>query len=144
MQGIDARLSAEVDEAMWKNPVDIFIPAASSRLVKKQQLEQLIKNGLQVIACGANVPFADKEIFVGPIAAYADSKVSVIPDFIANCGMARVFAYLMSNPDDMTDKAIFKDVDTTIGNALKKIVERNNKSTFITATGFDIALEQLI
>ena len=59
-------------------------------------------------------------------------------------GMARVFAYLMSNPDDMSDKAIFKDVDTTIGNALKKIVERNNKNTFITATGFDIALEQLI
>ena len=33
------------------------------------------------------------EIFYGPIAEHADGKVSVIPDFIANCGMARVFAY---------------------------------------------------
>ncbi len=39
----------------------------------------------------------DKEIFFGPIAEYADDKISVIPDFISNCGMASVFAYLMSN-----------------------------------------------
>ena len=97
-----------------------------------------------MIACGANVPFADKEIFVGPIAVYADSKTSLIPDFIANCGMARVFAYLMSNPDDMSDKGIFTDVDKIIGDALKKIAERNDKNTGITATGFDIALEQLL
>ncbi len=144
LEGVDARLSAEVSDAMWNNPVEIFIPAASSRLVQQQQVEQLIKNGLEVIACGANVPFADKEIFVGPIAAYADSKVSVIPDFVANCGMARVFAYLMSNPDDMSDKGIFSDVDNIIGNALQKIVERNKTNTGITATGFDIALEQLL
>jgi glutamate dehydrogenase/leucine dehydrogenase len=141
---VEARLSSELNDAIWNNPVDIFIPAAASRLVQKNQVEQLIKNGLQVIACGANVPFADKEIFVGPIAAYADKKVSLIPDFIANCGMARVFAYLMSNPDDMSDKGIFSDVDKTIEVALQKIFERNDKNTGITATGFDIALEQLI
>ncbi len=144
LQGVNAQLSTELRDTMWKNPVDIFIPAASSRLVQHQQLEHLINNGLELIACGANVPFADKEIFVGPIAAYADSKVSVIPDFIANCGMARVFAYLMSNPDDMSDKGIFSDVDVTIANALQKITARNTTKTGITATGFDIALEQLI
>lgn len=144
LQGVDARLSAGVNEAMWNNPAEIFIPAASSRLVQQQQIEHLINHGLEVIACGANVPFADKEIFVGPIAAYADSRVSVIPDFIANCGMARVFAYLMSNPEDMSDHGIFNDVDITIANALQKITQRNNTNKGITATGFDIALEQLI
>ena len=28
----------------------------------------MIKNNLEVISAGANVPFADKEIFFGPIA----------------------------------------------------------------------------
>ena len=55
-------------------------------------------------------PFADDEIFYGPIAEYADAHMTVIPDFIANCGMARVFAYLMSDEDvDMSDAAIFED-----------------------------------
>ena len=52
----------------------------------------MIAGGLDVISCGANVPFADEEIFFGSIGEFADERVSVLPDFIANCGMARVFA----------------------------------------------------
>ena len=49
-----------------------------------------------------------KEIFFGPIAEYADDNISIIPDFISNCGMARVFAYLMSNDlGNLEDEAIF-------------------------------------
>ena len=36
-----------------------------------------------------------------------DAKVSLIPDFISNCGMARVFAYLMQPEAEMTDGGIF-------------------------------------
>ena len=55
--------------------------------------------------------FADREIFYGPITEYADERMAVIPDFIANCGMARVFAYLMGDEDvDMSDAAIFADI----------------------------------
>jgi hypothetical protein len=36
---------------------------AASRLVAQSQIDSLIANGLEVISCGANVPFADKEIF---------------------------------------------------------------------------------
>jgi len=43
----------------------------------------------------ANVPFADNDIFLGETAIYADNLTAVIPDFIANCGMARAFAYFM-------------------------------------------------
>ena len=68
----------------------------------------MIDTGIEVIAPGANVPFADPEIFFGPIADHTDSKTSVIPDFISNCGMARVFGYLMGNDlEKLDDEAIF-------------------------------------
>lgn len=134
----------EANEKVWSVGAEIFIPAAASRLVKQDQVEQLINNGLEVISCGANVPFADQEIFFGPIGKYTDSKVSLIPDFIANCGMARVFAYLMQPNIDLSDAAIFNDASTIIGNALKKVYEINPGKTEIAKTAFEIALKQLV
>ncbi|MDQ3191669.1 MAG: amino acid dehydrogenase, partial [Bacteroidota bacterium] len=90
------------------------------------------------------VPFADAEIFMGPIAEYADSRVSVIPDFIANCGMARVFAYLMTTSENITDEAIFNDVSNTIKSALEKTKNENISKLNISATALKIALNQLL
>jgi glutamate dehydrogenase/leucine dehydrogenase len=129
---------------IWSKEFDIFIPAAASRLVTQAQVEELVKNKVQVISCGANVPFADPEIFFGSIARYADERASVIPDFISNCGMARVFAYLMSNPDDLSDKGIFNDVSDIIHNALSNIYKVNKSKTNITKTAFEISLKQLV
>src|SRR5690606_3258602 len=81
----------EMNNRIWELNAEIFAPCAASRLVTQSQVEALINGGLEVISSGANVPFADKEIFFGPIMEHIDGKVSVIPDFIANCGMARVF-----------------------------------------------------
>ena len=86
-----------VNQKIWDIEAEIFIPCAASRLITKDQIDRMISTGIEVIAPGANVPFADPEIFFGPIADYTDSKTSVIPDFISNCGMARVFGYLMGN-----------------------------------------------
>jgi glutamate dehydrogenase/leucine dehydrogenase len=97
-----------------------------------------------VISCGANVPFADTEIFFGPIGLWADEKVAVIPDFIANCGMARVFAYLMSDNVEVTDQEIFSDVSKTIKNAMEKTFSQNPKKTKLAQTSFEIALAQLV
>ena len=141
-EGMDAFSITE--NKIWEKPFEIFIPSASSRLVKQIQVTQLIKNGLDLISCGANVPFADDEIFFGPISRFVDEKVTVIPDFISNCGMARVFANLMSNPYDVSDEGIFNDVSVVILNALKKIHELNNETVNITRTAFEIALQQLI
>ena len=135
----------EMNKKVWNLKADIFIPAAASRLVTREQTESLINAGLELIASGANVPFADKEIFYGPIAAYADSRISVIPDFIANCGMARVFAYLMGSKDpDLGDASIFRDTSKTICDALKKVQAKNPGSTHITKTAYEIALAQLL
>ncbi len=136
----------EMNQKVWSLPAEIFVPAAASRLVSKEQITQMINSGLEVISPGANVPFADKEIFFGPIMEYTDGHVSLLPDFISNCGIARVFAYLMESRVElpMQDKAIFNDTSETIRKALVKTFEKNNSKTEICKTAFEIALKQLI
>jgi glutamate dehydrogenase/leucine dehydrogenase len=134
----------EINQKIWTIGADIFAPCAASRLVTKDQLDNLIESGLEVISCGANVPFADKEIFFGPIMEETDSKVSLIPDFISNCGMARVFAYFMEKKVQMTDEAVFYDISETIKKAIEKTYDLNNSKVNISATAFEIALKQLV
>jgi glutamate dehydrogenase/leucine dehydrogenase len=132
------------NKTIWDMPAEIFIPAAASRLVSQDQLDRMIAAGLEVISSGANVPFADEAIFYGPIAAYADQKVAVIPDFISNCGMARTFAYLMETGIDMSDNGIFKDTSTTIRNAIVKTAQHSKEKTHITERAYANALMQLV
>jgi glutamate dehydrogenase/leucine dehydrogenase len=134
----------EVNAKIWDVKADIFIPAAASRLITKEQVDRMINSGVEVISCGANVPFADKEIFMGPISEYCDNHISVIPDFIANCGMARVFAYLMQENIELSDEAIFSDVSNVIYNAIKKIHAENSSDKGISQTGLLLALKQLM
>ena len=134
----------EVNKQIWEVRAEIFIPAAASRLLSQSQLDTMIENGLEVISAGANVPFADKEIFFGPISRSADERISVLPDFIANCGMARVFAYLMGDDIEMTDKAIFEDTSSRIREALQKSYDINNSKQNISKTAMEIALKQLV
>jgi len=135
---------AEINEKIWSMGAQVFAPCAASRLVTKEQVDSMIASGLEVISSGANVPFADKEIFFGPIMEETDKKVSLIPDFIANCGMARVFAYFMEKKVQMTDEAIFLDTSNTIKNAIEKAHALNADKKNISATAFEIALKQLV
>ncbi|WP_461789312.1 Glu/Leu/Phe/Val dehydrogenase dimerization domain-containing protein [Pedobacter sp.] len=134
----------EANERIWSMGAEIFVPAAASRLVKQDEVDQMIAAGMEVIACGANVPFADKEIFFGSIMEHADNHLAVIPDFIANCGMARVFAYLMQRNVEMSDDAIFTDASNIIKEALKAVHHTSTKKTNLSSTAFEIALKQLV
>jgi len=134
----------EINKRIWGLQTEIFAPCAASRLITIHQIDEMIDSGLEVISCGANVPFADKEIFFGPIMEHTDYKVSLIPDFISNCGMARVFAYFMEQKVTMTDDAIFNDTSNTIKRAIEKIYNTNKSKTGMSATAFEIALNQLI
>ena len=134
----------KVNKEIWSIGAEIFVPAAASRLLSQNQLDAMVENGLEVISSGANVPFSDKEIFFGPISKSADERISVLPDFIANCGMARVFAYLMEDNIEMDDTSIFADTSQTIRNALKESHAINSNKTNISKTAFEIALKQLI
>ncbi|QXP54205.1 Glu/Leu/Phe/Val dehydrogenase dimerization domain-containing protein [Cellulophaga sp. HaHa_2_1] len=134
----------EINERIWNLKTEIFAPCAASRLVTKDQISRMIDTGLEVISCGANVPFADKEIFFGPIMEFTDERVSLIPDFISNCGMARVFAFFMEGRVSMDDELIFTDTSTTIRNAILNIFDQNSTKTNLSKTAFEIALKQLI
>ena len=135
----------EVNAQIWDVEADVFLPCAASRLVTQDQVERMTNAGVEVISAGANVPFADQEIFYGPIAEYADQRMAVIPDFVANCGMARVFAYLMGDEDvDMSDAAIFEDTSATIRRALARVHEVHPEKILVTAKAFEQALQLLV
>lgn len=134
----------EINKKIWSLKTEIFAPCAASRLITIHQIDEMIDSGLEVVSCGANVPFADKEIFFGPIMEHTDYKVSLIPDFISNCGMARVFAYFMERKVQMTDEAIFNDTSNRIKEAIQNIYSNNKSKTGMSATAYQIALTQLI
>ena len=118
----------QVNQEIWSLGAEVFIPAAASRLVTRMQLAQLLNDN------GAKL--ADEEII--------SSKCAVIPDFISNCGMARVFGYLMEEDAELTDSAIFHDVSQTILEALKDIKDVENERVNITSKAYTNALKLLI
>ena len=70
--------------------------------------------------------------------------VSVIPDFIANCGMARVFAYLMQPDAVMTDAGIFEDVSDTIENALQNLYNDSSDPYNLSTRALSLAINKLM
>ncbi|MFL2582662.1 MAG: Glu/Leu/Phe/Val dehydrogenase dimerization domain-containing protein [Flavobacteriales bacterium] len=128
----------------WNHKSDVFLPCAGSRLVSRSNLDNLIKNGCELIASGANVPFDNVEILYGKVMEYADNTISVIPDFIANCGMARTFGYCMQKENEISSKAIFKDVSDTIYRSLKTIFSMNSKATQISQKAIAIAIKKIL
>ncbi len=77
---------------------------------------------------------------MGPISRYADHHMAVIPDFIANCGMARVFAYLMRKDADVGDIQIMMDVSEAIERAMLKVHQFNQKPVGISSKALELSL----
>lgn len=134
----------ETNEQIWSLGAEIFVPGAGSRLVTKEQVDAMIEGQIEVISCGANVPFADEEIFLGPISMYADANIAVIPDFIANCGMARTFGYLMSENAEVEDVAILKDSTEIIRSQMMRLHQFNPRSTGLSRKALEMSLMDLV
>ena len=134
----------EVNDRIWDVPADVFIPCAASRLVTQDHLERMQKAGVEVISSGANVPFSENRIFYGPVTEYADQQFAILPDFIANSGMARAFAFLMEKPVKVEDTAIFEDVSDTIGRALESVHQANPNRRKLVAAAFEVALQRIM
>ncbi len=117
----------EVQRKVWNYGAEIFIPAAASRIVSIENIKSLIASGTKLISCGANVPFIEDQIIFGDCSQYADEHIGLIPDFIANCGMARAFNFLMQPNQELSEEHIFQDVSNTIYNAMR-LIEGNAKS----------------
>jgi glutamate dehydrogenase/leucine dehydrogenase len=134
----------EGEAAFWGTKADVFIPCAASRLVTHKIADQLLDNGCELIVSGANVPFDNEAILYGEIHESLDRSIAVVPDFIANCGMARAFAYLMEDDVEISSQAIFEDVSNTIYNALNEVYKKSSSSTKLSERALEIAIKKLV
>jgi hypothetical protein len=55
----------ETNEKIWQLGAGFFLPG-SAKLVTRQQVDQLIGGGIEVISCGVNVSFEDDGGVFGP------------------------------------------------------------------------------
>lgn len=142
-QGADlpeGRAEGDDPSAFWATAADAFVPAAASHLLGRERLASLAAAGVRVIACGANTPFFKKpperyeeieryaeqvsrslEDYI-EIQEEADRMFAVIPDFVANSGMARTFAYLMEPDAKIEPDAIFADVEREVSEAVGRLL----------------------
>ena len=136
------------NEEIYDVEADIFLPCANSGLVKKEYLKKMKDKGIKLISSGANIPF-DGQFTKGKgvdlyndVVEFADKNFILIPDFIANCGMAHTFAYLMKYRADVRDSSIFNSVSKTISHAIYEINNDSNNLPF-TEKALRIALNKL-
>ena len=122
--------------AFWQTQADVFIPAATSYTIDPARLDQLAAGGVRVISCGANTPFDDRERGVCTVQQTADGRFAIIPDFIANCGMARLFAYLMQEGAPIEEGAMKADVSRTVREAMHQLLEGHPNGTGLLERAF--------
>lgn len=116
----------------------IFIPAATSHTLNRRILKKLESNGTELIALGANNAFVDYTT-----EKKADQAFSIIPDFIANAGMARCFSYLMKKDCNVTERAIKEDISSCINTAIDKIMDKSNSKNDLCEHAYNIALDEI-
>jgi glutamate dehydrogenase/leucine dehydrogenase len=125
-------------------PADVFVSAAASETLNAPRLEQLASQGVHTIACGANQPFREAKLGATRVQRMADSRFTVIPDILANCGMARAFNYLMQSPGHTETAPVFEAVDATISAALAEITRRNqHRTSGLLAATLEYALDRV-
>lgn len=118
-------------DAIFAHDAEIFIPAGASHTITLERVELLKKRGVTIVSCGANNPFhADQS--KGDLASWvadmlkvqrvADQHMAIIPDFIANCGMARAFAYLMNKGGKTNANALLDDCRRVIDAAVDEML----------------------
>lgn len=118
---------------------DIFIPAATSHTINTDRFAVLKKIGVKTIVCGANNPFDNETT-----AEKVDQEVALIPDFVANAGMARVFSYLMTEDCRLAEGDILSDIDNCLSVAVKNVLNFNRSLYNFRSTAYDIALDKLL
>jgi len=141
-------ITGDAKDKFWDIPADIFIPAAASHIVTKTQVERLKRNGVSIIACGANVPFFESaedpcSIF-GSNLTSIDDGIVVIPDFIANSGMASAYDHAMKSEKVLTPKEVFDGIEERIARGIREVWSKRDSSGFHFAkTAWGCALDKI-
>ena len=129
---------------LWDLPADVFVSAAASGTLDESALARMDRAGVHTIACGANQPFREARIGTTRVQRAADARFTVIPDVVANCGMARAFSHLMEDGAGIDTGPLFDAVDRTIATALGEIHARvGGCSTGLLGASFGLALDRL-
>ncbi len=141
----------ENGDDLLKYKADIYIPAATSHTTTAARLELLRKAGIKVMSCGANNPFAynprqtEVSSWVSDmllIQREADKAMAIIPDFVANCGMARTFAYLMGAGSKTDEKSIIADTAAAIDGAMERLLKDHQKPTGLLEHGYSVFIPE--
>lgn len=126
---------------------DIFVPAATSHTITGERVRALTELGVRVVSCGSNNPFAAdqgkptlREWVADMLAVQriADRELAVIPDFIANCGMARTFGYLMARGGSTDARAILADTAARIEARVEELLKGHDRPTGLLSRGYDL------
>jgi glutamate dehydrogenase/leucine dehydrogenase len=142
----DLVASASGDE-LFDVDADIFVPAARSHTLTSARLKKLKKTGVSVVSCGANNPFAYKPSSktlghwvrdMLSLQKEADKAFAIIPDFVANCGMARTFAYLMTAGSSTDEASILSDTGKAIDHAMVRLMDGHKKKTGLLERGYSV------
>ncbi len=141
----DVRIAhARVAEKFLHVPADVFVCAAISGSIDETVMTQLSALGVRTIACGANQPFAESSMGSTRVAQYADQRFAILPDILANLGMARTFSYLMEPGAHANAASALQAVQTTITNTLDLVLERNARTDAgLLAASLGLALDRV-
>jgi phosphopantothenoylcysteine decarboxylase/phosphopantothenate--cysteine ligase len=130
-------------------PADIAVCAAAVAdwRVATAATQKLKKTGVSVVSCGANNPFAYKPSSktlghwvrdMLSLQKEADKAFAIIPDFVANCGMARTFAYLMTAGSSTDEASILSDTGKAIDHAMVRLMDGHKKKTGLLERGYSV------
>ena len=133
-------IESEDAASFWQTEADVYIPAASSFLITEERLEWLRNAGVQLIGCGANTPFDDRALGEVTVQREADRSFAIIPDFIANCGMARAFAYLIQDGIEVSEPAIQADVEKRVRESVETLLAGHTGTTGLLDRAFTLFL----
>ncbi|HSU17286.1 Glu/Leu/Phe/Val dehydrogenase dimerization domain-containing protein [Longimicrobium sp.] len=137
-------LYGDARRAFGRVEAEIFVAAAASETLDEAALDALQRQGVRTIACGANTPFRETELGATSVTRHADATFSIVPDVIANCGMARAFGFLMAEAGGIEAEPVFRAVDRTITDELHETFERNQRRpTGLLGAALDLAMERV-
>jgi len=135
-----ARISAYVDQhpkaqfstgSVWNVPCDIALPSATQNEVSKADAEELVRNGVMIVAEGANMPTTPEAIEV-----FEAAKVIIGPGKAANAGGVAVSGLEMAQ-DSMRIAWTFEQVD----DRLRGIMVRTVTQSLDAAARYDLGTD---
>lgn len=115
---VDSRPAAEfvAGHKVWERPCDIALPCATQNEIEESDAKDLIKNGVTLVAEGANMPSTPEAI-----EAFREAGVLFGPGKASNAGGVAVSGLEMSQ-DSMRLQWTFEETDARLQSIMKKIV----------------------